>query len=120
MASRVLLNYDRIRCENAELLDKVNDLKEALEIERKIVNELHDSYGRVHDLYMHELKVNASLVKHSHILFETLNKMQQECGYLPNIKKVKIDKSRVGKPHKPSQDELEALFMESIADGKKD
>lgn len=111
MKSRLYRLLDVTRKENLELTERVMQLEKELICEREINDDLMNAYGRVHDLYMKEKKVNDTLVKHSHILFEKLSKMQELRQHFP---KPKVE------ARKPTSEELEDLFKETIADGTKD
>ena len=121
MNSRLLRLLDVTRKENKELSERVAQLEKELEDAWIINDQLSNSYAKTWGDLLHERKVNDSLVKHSHILFEKLRSMETIRMVLPKVKEVKIPTLEERyKAIKPTLDDLEDIFKGSIADGTKD
>lgn len=121
MNSRLLRLLDVTRKENKELSERVAQLEKELEDAWTINDQLSSAYAKTWGNLLHERKVNESLVKHSHVLFEKLASMQKIRMVLPKVKEVKIPTLEERyKATKPTLDDLEDIFKGSIADGTKD
>lgn len=121
MNSRLYRLLDITRKENKELSERVAQLEKELEDTLIINDQLSNCYAKTYGELLHERKVNDSLVKHSHILFEKILSMEEDKKDVPKEKEIKIPtlEERV-KAVKPTIDDLEEMFKETIADGTKD
>lgn len=121
MNSRLLRLLDVTRKENKELSERVAQLEKELEDTLIINEQLSNAYAKTWGDLLHERKVNESLVKHSHVLFEKLACMQKIRMVKPKVKEVKIPTlEEKYKATKPTLDDLEDIFKGRIADGTKD
>lgn len=94
----------KLKIQNKELREHINHLEKMIEGLVKENCSLIDKVADLRKQYEHECKVNDSLIKHSYILFE----------YLANSKGTK------SVAFKPTPNDLELFFKDSIANGTKD